>query len=59
VTTQDPQTKQVKHVLVKRGQEPHAPTETFFDSSHIVMIEPVGRGSEVARNIAQEELQSK
>lgn len=55
VNTEDPQTKAVKHVLVKRGKELHAPTETFFDARHIVMIEPVGPGSEVAKLIQQSE----
>lgn len=58
VNTQDPQTKTVKHVLVKRGKELHAPTETFFNARHIVMIEPVGPGSEVAKLISQSESQS-
>ncbi|MGH9352726.1 MAG: hypothetical protein ACRD2G_11285 [Terriglobia bacterium] len=57
VNTEDPQTKTVKHVLVKRGKELHAPPETFFDARHIVMIEPVGPGSEVAKLIAQSESQ--
>lgn len=59
VTTQDPKTKQVKHVLVKRGKELHGPTETFFNRRHIVMIEPVSPSSEVARLIAQSASQRK
>lgn len=59
VTTQDQQTKQVKHVLVRRGKELHGPTETFFVRRHIVMIEPVGPTSEVARLIAQSQAQGK
>lgn len=55
VNTEDPQTKTVKHVLVKRGKELHSPTETFFEARHIVMIEPVGSGSEVAKLIQQSE----
>lgn len=57
VRAEDPQTKQVKNVLVKRGKELHAPTETFFNARHIVMIEPVGSNSEVAQRIAQPEAQ--
>lgn len=57
VNTEDPQSKQVKHVLVKRGKELHAPTETFFNARHIIMIEPVGPNSEVAKLIAQSEAQ--
>jgi hypothetical protein len=59
VRTQDAQTKQVKNILVKRGKELHAPAETFFAARHIIMIEPVGPSSEVARDIAQEESQNK
>lgn len=58
VNTEDPQTKTVKHVLVKRGKELHAPTETFLEARHIVMIEPVGPSSEVAKLIAQSESQA-
>lgn len=53
VNTENPKTKQVRHVLVKRGKELHAPTETFLDARHIIMIEDVGTNSEVARLIAQ------
>ena len=49
---QDPQTKQMSHVLIKRGKELHAPTETYVDARHIIMIEPVGTGSQVANLIA-------
>lgn len=59
VTTQDPKTKQVSRVLVRRGKELHGPTETFFNCQHVVMIEPVGANSDVARLIAQSELQNK
>lgn len=55
VSNQDPQTKAVKRVLVKRGNELHAPTETFLNARHIVMIEPVGPSSQVAKLIAQSE----
>ncbi len=57
VRAEDPQTKEVKNILVKRGKELHAPTETFFNVRHIIMIEPVGPNSEVAQRIAQSESQ--
>ncbi len=57
VRTEDATTKQVKNVLVKRGKELHAPPVTFFDAQHIVMIEPVGTSSEVAKLIQQSESQ--
>ena len=57
VRTTDPQTKETKNVLVKRGNELHAPSKTFFDSRHIVMIEPVGMNSQVEQLIQQSESQ--
>jgi|SRR5579875_2179459 len=57
VRTVDPSTKQTKNVLVKRGKEWHAPTETFFNARHIIVIEPVNPNSEVAKLIAQAESQ--
>lgn len=57
VNKEDPETKTVKQILVKRGKELHAPAETFFDARHIVMIEPVGEDSEVAKLIAKSETQ--
>lgn len=57
VNREDPKTKQIKHVLIRRGKELHAPTETFLDARHIIMIEPVGPNSEVARLIAQYQLE--
>lgn len=58
VNEQNAQTKTIKHVLVKRGKELHAPTETYLDARHIIMIEPVGPDSEVAKLIAQSESQA-
>lgn len=57
VNKDDPETKTVKHILIKRGKELHSPTETFLDARHIVMIEPVGKDSEVAQLIAKSETQ--
>lgn len=45
-------------MLVKRGKELHAPTETFLNARHVVLVEPVGPGSEVAKLIAQSESQT-
>jgi hypothetical protein len=52
VRTEDPKTKQVHSVLVKRGKELHAPTETYLNARHIVLIENVGENSQVAKLIA-------
>ena len=53
VQTADPQTKQTKPVLVKRGKELHAPTLSYLNAHHIVMIEPVAPDSEVGKLIAK------
>jgi hypothetical protein len=49
---QDPETKQVSNILVKRGKEWHAPDRMIINSSQIVLIEPVTAGSRVAQLIA-------
>ena len=50
---QDPDTKQVSNILVKRGKEWHAPDRMLINSSQIVLIEPVTSGSRVAQLIAE------
>lgn len=45
---QDPETKQISNVLVKRGNEWHSPERTYLNASQIVFIEPVGKDSKVA-----------
>ncbi|HVP49987.1 MAG TPA: hypothetical protein VMT56_02065 [Candidatus Bathyarchaeia archaeon] len=51
LTQTDPQTKQVKNVLVKRGKELHAPDRMYINPSSIVFVEPVGTDSKVAQLI--------
>jgi hypothetical protein len=46
------ETKQVNNILIRRGNEWHAPNRTVINFRHIVMIEPVGAGSKVAELIA-------
>ena len=48
----DSQTKETKNILVRRGNELHAPNRTLINTRHIVMIEPVTPGSKVAESIA-------
>ena len=50
---QDAQTKAVKNVLIRRGNELHQPDRMYVNSRHIVFIEPVGPNSQVAQLIAQ------
>ena len=51
--TQDPQTKQVSNVLVKRGKEWHAPDRMILNANMIEFVEPVSPSSRVAQLIAQ------
>jgi len=48
----DPNTKQSKSVLLKRGNEWHAPDRMVLNANHILLVEPVTGGSRVARLIA-------
>lgn len=52
-SSQDPQTKQVSNVLVKRGKEWHAPDRMILNAKMIVLVEPVNPASRVAQLIAQ------
>jgi hypothetical protein len=47
----DPQTKQTSNVLVKRGKEWHGPDKMTLNDRHILFIEPVTAGSQVANLI--------
>jgi hypothetical protein len=49
----NPETKQTTNVLVKRGKEWHAPDRMTINAHHIVFVEPVTPGSQVANLIAQ------
>ena len=48
----DPQTKEGKNILIRRGNEWHAPNRTAINTRHVVLIEPVAPGSKVAELIA-------
>jgi len=49
----DAQTKGMKNILVRRGNEWHAPNRSVINTRHIVVIEPVTPGSKVAELITQ------
>ena len=51
----NPDTKQVSNTLVKRGQELHKPDSMYVNAQHVLMIEPVTPGSQVANLIQQAE----
>jgi hypothetical protein len=48
------ETKEVKNVLIRRGNEVHGPDRMFLNERHIIMIEPVGPNSKVAQLIADD-----
>ena len=50
---QDPQTKAVASVLIKRGKEWHAPDRMILNTSMIVLVEPVNPTSRVAQLISE------
>lgn len=52
-SAQDPQTKAVSNILVKRGKEWHAPDRMILNANMIVLVEPVSPTSRVAQLIAQ------
>ena len=47
------ETKEVKNILIHRGNEWHAPDRMYLNARHIVLIEPVSPNSQVAKLIAQ------
>jgi hypothetical protein len=55
----NPETKQVANTLLRRGYELHQPNLMYINTRHIVMIEPVTPGSQVAKLIEQSEAQQK
>ncbi len=48
---EDPKTKEVRSILVKRGSEWHGPDQMYINASHIVFIETVSPDSRVAKLI--------
>jgi hypothetical protein len=53
VTQTDPNTKETKNMLVKRGKELHGPDRMYLNASTIVFVEPVGADSKVAQLISE------
>jgi hypothetical protein len=53
VNQTDPQTKQSKPVLVKRGKELHEPDRMYLNPNQILFVETVGPNSKVAQLIDQ------
>jgi hypothetical protein len=53
VSQTDPETKQVKSSLIKRGKEMHEPDRMYINPNQIVFVETVGTNSKVAQLISQ------
>ena len=50
---QSPDGKEVKSILIKRGNEWHGPDYMYINKQHIVIIEPVAPNSRVAQLIKE------
>jgi hypothetical protein len=48
-----PDGKEVKSILVKRGNEWHSPDFMYINATHVVVIEPVAENSRVAQLIKE------
>ena len=53
----DQESGQAANVLIKRGNELHAPDRMVLNAENILMIEPVTPGSQVAARIAEQKAQ--
>lgn len=51
---QNPDTKQVANVLIKRGGEWHAPDRMIINRQQVLLIEPVKEDSQVAKLILEQ-----
>ncbi len=49
---QNPESKEVANVLVKRGGEAHGPDRMIINRQQVLLIEPVGSDSKIAKLIA-------
>lgn len=51
---QNPDSRQVANVLVKRGGEAHGPEYMVLNARHVVQIEPVGEASQIGKLIREQ-----
>lgn len=58
-TRQNPDTRAVANVLVKRGAEPHQPDRMLINRQQVLLIEPVKADSQIAKLIAEQNAQQK
>jgi hypothetical protein len=54
-TRQNPETKAVANILVKRGAEPHQPDRMLINRSQVLLVEPVKADSQIAKLIAEQQ----
>jgi hypothetical protein len=47
----NPETKQVSNTLLKKGSEWHGAEQTYINTRHVILIEPVAPESQVAKLI--------
>jgi hypothetical protein len=48
---QNPETKEIRGILVKRGKEWHGPDRLYLNMAHVIMIEPVAADSQIGQMI--------
>jgi hypothetical protein len=51
---QNPDTKDIANVLIKRGGEAHAPDRMIINRQQVLLMEPVGADSQIAKLIAEQ-----
>lgn len=56
-TRQNPDTKAVANVLVKRGGEAHGPDRMVINRQQVLLVEPVKADSQIGQLIAQQQQQ--
>jgi hypothetical protein len=55
---QSPDGKEVRNILIKRGNEWHSPEYMYVNKQHIVVLEPVAANSRVAQLIKEAKTQA-
>lgn len=58
VSQTNPDTKEVRNTLIKRGKELHGPDVMYISKTHIVFIEPVSPDSQVGKLIKEAKAQT-
>lgn len=59
ITKENPETKQVTNILVRRGKELHGPDYMVLNRTSILFAEPVGKDSEIAKSILAQSSQGR